>query len=168
MVFVTATLPAAAADPRASEKTAPTFYKDVLALLQDHCQSCHRPGEVAPMPLVTYEQIRPWAPAIATSVKTGMMPPWFADPRFGHFSNDPSLTPQQIATVLAWVEGGTPAGNPEDAPPAPQWAEGWNIAKPDVVLPMPKPVAIPADGEVEYTYEIAPTHFSEDKWIQMT
>jgi hypothetical protein len=144
-----------------------TFYKDVLPILRDHCQSCHRPGEVAPMPLVTYEQTRPWAPAIAKTVRSGMMPPWFADPRFGHFSNDPSLTPQQIAKVLAWVEGGAPAGNPHDAPAAERWAEGWNIAKPDVVLPMPKPVTIPSNGDVEYTYEIVRTHFTEDKWIQM-
>jgi len=95
------------------------------------------------------------------------MPPWFADPRFGHFSNDPSLTPQQIATILAWVQGSSPAGNPHDAPPPRHWAQGWNIALPDVVLPMPTPVAIPADGDVEYTYEIVPTHFTADKWIQM-
>jgi hypothetical protein len=144
-----------------------TFYKDVLPILQDHCQSCHRPGEVAPMSLVTYQQIRPWAPAIVKAVQSGMMPPWFANPRFGHFSNDPSLTPQQIATLLAWVAAGTPAGNPQDAPAPPQWAEGWNIAQPDVVLPMPKPVTIPADGDVEYTYEIVPTHFREDQWIHM-
>jgi hypothetical protein len=96
-----------------------------------------------------------------------MMPPWFADPRFGHFSNDPSLTPPQVATILAWVAAGAPAGNPPDAPPSPQWAEGWNIAQPDMVLPMPKPVTIPANGDVEYTYEIVPTHFSADQWIQM-
>jgi hypothetical protein len=145
----------------------PTFYKDVLPILQDHCQSCHRTGEVAPMSLVTYEQTRPWAPAIAKSIQSGLMPPWFADPRFGHFSNDPSLTADQIATLLAWVAAGTPAGNPHDAPARPQWAEGWDIAKPDVILPMPKPVTIPADGDVEYTYEIMPTHFAEDKWVQM-
>ncbi len=69
--------------------------------------------------------------------------------------------------MLAWVRAGAPAGNPHDAPPPPQWAEGWNIAKPDVILPMPQPVTIPADGDVEYTYEIVPTHFSEDKWMQM-
>lgn len=167
MVFVVATRPAAAAPPQASEKAAPAFYKDILPLLQDHCQACHRPGEIAPVPLVTYEQTRPWAPAIAKAVRSGMMPPWFADPRFGQFSNNPSLTPQQIEAVLSWVEAGAPAGDPRDAPPPPQWTEGWNIAKPDVVLPMPVPVRIPADGDVEYTYEIVHTRFTEDKWIQM-
>src|SRR5713101_4251017 len=146
---------------------APTFYKDVLPILQSHCQSCHRPGGIASIPLATYEQTRTWAPALAKAVQSRMMPPWFADPRFGHFSNDPSLTEEQIGALLAWVESGAPPGDAHDAPPPRQWPEGWNIAKPDVVLQMPKPVAIPADGDVEYTYEIVPAHFSEDKWIQM-
>src|SRR5246127_4197764 len=98
---------------------APTFYKDVLPVLQDHCQSCHRPGEVAPMPLVTYEQTRPWAQGISHAVEMKMMPPWFADPKYGHFANDPSLTEQQIATLLAWVAAGAPAGDRQDAPPPP-------------------------------------------------
>ena len=167
MTFLAATVLVAATTSSAPDKPTPTFYNDVLPILQGHCQSCHRPGAVAPMPLVTYAQTRTWAPAIARSVQSGMMPPWFADPRFGHFSNDPSLTPQQMATMLAWVQGGSPAGNPHDAPAPPQWAGGWNIAMPDIVLPMPKPVTIPADGDVEYTYEIVPTHFKEDRWIQM-
>ena len=167
MTFLAATVLVAATTSSAPDKPTPTFYNDVLPILQDHCQSCHRPGAVAPMPLVTYAQTRTWAPAIARSVQSGMMPPWFADPRFGHFSNDPSLTPQQMATMLAWVQGGSPAGNPHDAPAPPQWAGGWNIAMPDIVLPMLKPVMIPADGDVEYTYEIVPTHFKEDRWIQM-
>ena len=157
----------AAATSLAQKEPIPTFYRQILPILQKHCQSCHRPGEIAPMPLVTYEQTRPWAPAIAKAVQSKMMPPWFADPRFGHFSNDPSLTSQQVATVLAWVEGGAREGNPQDAPAAPRWTEGWNITQPDVVLSMPKPVTIPATGDVEYTYEIVPTNFSADKWIQM-
>ncbi|MGH9546485.1 MAG: c-type cytochrome, partial [Terriglobia bacterium] len=167
VAFVAAKILVADASASSPDKPAPTFYKDILPILQDHCQSCHRPGQVAPMPLVTYEQTRPWTPAIAKSVQSRVMPPWFADPRFGHFSDDPSLSPQQIATVLAWVAAGDPAGDSHDAPPSPHWAEGWNIAKPDLVLSMPKPVAIPAGGDVEYTYEIVPTHFTEDKWIQM-
>jgi len=76
----------------ARKERSPTFYKDVLPILQDHCQSCHREGEVAPMPLETYEQARAWAPAIAHQVEMKMMPPWFADPRYGHFANDASLS----------------------------------------------------------------------------
>ncbi len=146
----------------------PTFYKDVLPILQDHCQSCHRAGEVAPMPLVTYEQTRPWVAAMAHAVEMKMMPPWFADPRYGHFANDVSLTPQQIATILAWSDAGAPAGDAHDAPAPRKWATGWNIPQPDVVVKMPMPVQIPARGEVEYTYEIVPTHFAEDRWVQMS
>jgi hypothetical protein len=145
----------------------PTFYKDVLPILQEKCQSCHRSGEAAPMPLVTYEQTRPWAAKMAAAVEMKMMPPWFADPRYGHFSNDPSLSESQIVTLVSWARVGTPAGDERDAPPPRKWSEGWNISQPDVVVKMPKPVEIPLHGEVEYTYEIVPTHFAEDKWVQM-
>jgi hypothetical protein len=96
------------------------------------------------------------------------MPPWFADPRFGHFSNDPSLTPTEIATIAAWSEAAAPAGDPRDAPPPRQWTQGWNIPQPDVIVQMPKPVELPAQGDVEYTYEIVPTGFTEGKWVQMS
>jgi hypothetical protein len=145
----------------------PTFYKDVFPILQDKCQNCHRSGEAAPMALTTYEQTRPWARKMAAAVEMKMMPPWFADPRYGHFSNDPSLSESQIATIVAWANGGTAAGNPQDAPAPRKWSEGWNIPEPDVVVRMPQAVKIPARGEVEYTYEIVPTHFTEDKWVQM-
>jgi len=119
------------------------------------------------MPLVTYEQTRPWAPKIASAVEMKMMPPWFADPRFGHFANDPSLSAEEIATIADWAKGGAPAGDARDSPLPRKWNEGWNIPEPDVIVKMPKAVQIPARGEVEYTYEIAPTHFTEDKWVQM-
>jgi hypothetical protein len=146
----------------------PAFYKDVLPILQDHCQSCHRAGEAAPMPLVTYDETRPWARRMAAAVETKMMPPWFADPRYGRFVNDPSLTEQQIAIISKWADGGAPAGDAHDAPAPRKWAEGWTTPQPDSVVKMPKPVRIPAQGEVEYTYEIVPTHFAEDRWIQLS
>jgi len=108
------------------------------------------------------------APAVAHAVEMKMMPPWFADPRYGKWANDSSLSQQQIATIGAWTKAGAPAGDPHDAPPPRKWTEGWNIARPDVVVKMPKPVSIPSDGEVEYTYEIVPTHFTEDRWVQMS
>ena len=120
------------------------------------------------MSLVTYEQTQPWASSIAHTVETRMMPPWFADPKFGKFSNDPSLSEQEIATISAWNAAGTPAGNPSDAPPPRKWAQGWNIPEPDLVVKMPTPVKIPAEGDIEYTYEIVPTHFLEGRWIQMS
>lgn len=145
----------------------PTFYRDVLPILQQRCQSCHRPGEIAPMPFVTYQQTRPYAQAIRRAVTARKMPPWFADPCCGHFANDPSLSPGQIATLSAWAEGGAPAGDPKDAPAPPHWVEGWNIARPDVIIRMPQPVSIPAQGAVEYTYEIVPTGFTRDQWVRM-
>jgi hypothetical protein len=156
-----------ASDQKAKAESAPTFYKDVVPILQNKCQSCHRSGESAPMPLVTYEQTRPWAAKIADAVEMRMMPPWFADPRYGHFANDPSLSAEQIATIAAWANAGAPAGDAADAPAPRTWNEGWTIPQPDSVVKMPKPVWIPAQGEVEYTYEIVATHFAEDKWVQM-
>jgi hypothetical protein len=147
---------------------APAFYRDVLPILQEHCLACHRVGEIGPMPLVTYEQVRPYARAIADSVKRRNMPPWFADPNVGQFSNDPTPKPQEIATLVAWAKAGAPAGDPRDAPAPPQLARGWTIPRPDVVIRMPVPVALPANGDVQYTYEIVHTGFTQDKWVSMS
>jgi hypothetical protein len=156
-----------AADSQSNPAT-PTFYRDVLPILQKHCQVCHRPGEIAPLPFVTYEQTHSWADQINDAVRAKTMPPWFADPCCGRFSNDISLTPVEISTISSWAEAKAPAGNPRNASPAPHWAKGWNIPQPDLVLKMPKPVAVPASGDVEYTYEIVPTNFAEDRWVQMS
>jgi hypothetical protein len=153
---------------RPGKSSAPTFYRDVLPILQNHCQVCHRTGEIGPMPLLTYAQTQPLARAIATDVRGKKMPPWFADPTVGHFSNDPSLTNQETATLVSWADSNAPAGNASDASPPPHWTPGWLIPHPDAVLKMPKPVAIPAHGDVDYTYEIVPTHFTEDKWVQFS
>jgi hypothetical protein len=145
-----------------------TFWHDVLPILQQHCQVCHRRGEIAPMPLLTYRQVKPYAHAIQEATRKRTMPPWFADPHFGHFADDPSLTPQETATLSAWADAGAPAGNAHDAPPPRLWAQGWLIPQPDLVVRMPKPGKIPAHGDVEYTYEIVPTGFTEGKWVQMS
>lgn len=105
---------------------------------------------------------------MAEATRAKKMPPWFADPRFGHFSNDPSLTPQEIDTISAWAEAGAPPGQEQDAPPPRKWAGGWIIPQPDLVVQMPKAVVLPAHGDIEYTYEIVPTGFTEGKWIQMS
>jgi hypothetical protein len=146
----------------------PTFYRDVLPILQNHCQVCHRTGEIGPMPLFTYAQTQPLARAIATDASQRKMPPWFADPTVGHFSNDPSLTNQEIATLVSWANFNGPAGNAGDTPPSRHWTQGWLIPHPDTVIKMPKPVSIPAHGDMDYTYEIVPTHFTEDKWVQFS
>ena len=120
------------------------------------------------MPLVTYDDARKNADKIVHMTSSHQMPPWFADPRVGKFANDPSLTADQIQTLARWAEIGAPAGDSHDAPPSPHWASGWNISQPDAVVEMPAPVALPASGTVDYTYEIVPTGFKEDRWVEMS
>ncbi len=144
----------------------PTFYKDVLPILQNHCQECHRPGEIGPMALLTYEQARPWAKAIKTNVLEGKMPPWPANPQFGKFANDRSLNSVDRNTLAAWADSGATEGSKSDAPTPRTWVDGWNIPTPDLVIRMPEAFHIPAKGTVEYQYVIVPTGFTEDKWVQ--
>jgi hypothetical protein len=146
--------------------TSPSFYGDILPILQQRCESCHRRGGIAPMSFESYEDARRYAVAIRGATQNKSMPPWFAVPGVGRFSNDPSLSAEQVATLAAWADANAPAGNPRDAPARIHWAESWSIAPPDLVLKMPKPVALPAQGNVDYTYEIVPTNFAEDRWVR--
>jgi hypothetical protein len=146
---------------------AATFYKDVLPVLQKNCQTCHRPGEMAPASFLTYEGTRPWAKAMKNAVLSKKMPPWFADPHFGKFSNERSLSEPELHTLVSWVDAGAPAGDPKDAPQPIEWVEGWRIGKPDVVLSMSIPYKIPAAGTIDYQYIVVPTGFTEDKYVQM-
>jgi hypothetical protein len=118
------------------------------------------------MAFETYEQTRRYAGLIRSSTQDKSMPPWFADPQVGKFSNDPSLTSEQIAMLVAWADAKVPIGNSHDAPPPVHWAESWSIPQPDLVLKMQQRVPLPANGDIEYTYEILPTHFTEDRWVQ--
>src|SRR5207248_1769334 len=131
-------------------QTAPTFTKDVAPLLNRHCVSCHRPGEMAPMSLIGFERVRPWAKAIKEKVATGVMPPWHSDAPVGTFSNDRRLKEAEKSTILRWVDGGALEGDPKDLPPAPKFAEGWEIGTPDVVLKMPTAFEVPATGTIPY------------------
>src|SRR6266567_3627669 len=124
----------AAAIPACVTAAAPTFYRDVLPILQDRCQSCHRTGEIAPMPLVTYRDTRPWARAIRDAVRRHDMPPWFADPCCGKFANDRTLTRAEIETLSAWADTGATQGDAKDAPPARIWPSGGNLASPDAIV----------------------------------
>src|SRR5215471_4280680 len=125
---------------------APTFSKDVLPVLQNNCQSCHLPGEASPMSFLTYEQTRPWAKAIKAAVASKKMPPWFADPHYGKFANDRSLSQADADTLVAWADGGAKEGDAKDAPRPVSWVEGWTIGKPDVVIEMPTEFEVPASG----------------------
>jgi len=144
----------------------PTYSKDVAPIVQKNCQVCHRPGEAGPFSLLTYEEARPRAAAIKSAIVAGRMPPWHADPRYGRFSNSMSLSASEVDTIVKWVDGGAPQGDPRDLPKPEEWVEGWNIGKPDMIFDLPLPFDVPARGVVDYQHIVVPTHFSEDRWIQ--
>ncbi len=144
----------------------PTYSQDVAPILDRSCVECHRKGEVAPMAFTTYTEVRPWARAIREATTSRKMPPWLADPHYGKFQNDRRLTDKDVATITAWVNAGAPEGNPKLRGEAPQYSEGWNIGKPDVIIDIGKDFDVPATGVVAYKYFNVPTHFTEDKWIE--
>ncbi|MBI3473295.1 MAG: thiol-disulfide isomerase [Candidatus Solibacter usitatus] len=143
------------------------FHRDVLPVLARRCQSCHRPGEAAPMPLLTYRDARPWAKAIREAVLLKRMPPWFADPAYGKFANDPSLTAAEIRTLVSWADGGALEGPAGGDPPAVPFVDGWRIPKPDAVFSLPEESSVPASGVVDYRYVSVETGFTEDRWVEM-
>jgi hypothetical protein len=141
-----------------------TFYTDVAPLLQKNCETCHRPGQIAPMTFQTYESARPWARAIRAAVLSKKMPPWFAEGGTAHILNDRSLKPAEIDVLVKWADAGAPAGNPSDAPSPIAWPEGgWQI-KPDLIVDGPT-YDVPASGIVEWTWFVVPGNFNEDTWV---
>lgn len=143
---------------------APTFTHDVAPILYKHCVGCHHANDIAPMSLLTYQEVKPWASAIREQVLLKKMPPWKADPHIGKWSNDPSLTDAEIATIKAWVEGGKTEGNPKDIPPAPTFESGWRAGKPDAIVSIPK-FELKGSGPDQYNYVTVATNFPEDRWI---
>jgi mono/diheme cytochrome c family protein len=148
-----------------NSSTPVTFNKDILPIFQKNCQECHRPGEIAPMSLLTYTDARPWAKAIKTAVLEQKMPPWFADPKVGHFANDRRLSQADIQTLVAWVDHGAPEGDAKDKPAARTFQSGWNI-KPDMVIEMPKAFQLPATGTIDYQYILVKGDIKEDLWVK--
>lgn len=145
---------------------APVSYaKDVAPILHARCITCHRPGEVAPMSLRTFDEVRPWARAIKQKVMAREMPPWFADAAPGVFSNDSRLTPQQIDTITRWVDGGAARGNPADEPKLPALTEGWQLGEPDYIITLPL-VNIPAEGRDYFPTPNLTLDLPEDRWIR--
>ena len=137
-----------------------TYSKDVSRILQKNCQECHRPGQVGPMPLLTYEDALAWSDTIREVVEEKRMPPWHADPKHGKFANDRSLSKEDRDTLLAWIEQGCPKGDAKDLPPERTFAKGWTIGKPDVVFTMPEAFAVPAKADsngIRYQYFMVPT-----------
>jgi len=143
-----------------------TYAGDVAAILQAKCQTCHRPGQVGPFSLLSYDDARRWATSIAEVVDNRRMPPWHADPRTGHFSNDRSVAPPQRAALLAWVEAGAPLGDPATIPPPRTFPPDWSIGVPDQILSIPKPLEIPSQGVLDYVDVDVPSGFTTDQWVQ--
>ena len=146
-----------------------TFTKHVAPILNARCVSCHRAGEIAPFSVTSYDEVVGWADTIVETVDAGRMPPWFASPEHGQFINDARLTEAEKRTLRTWAKNGCPPGDPQDAPEPPVFSEGWNIPKPDVVVPMSKePYHVAATGVIPYEHFVADPGFTEDKWVVAT
>ena len=147
-----------------------TFTKHVAPILQRACQSCHRPDNIAPMPLLTYEQARPWAKSIKEKVLLRIMPPWYIDPNVGirKFKYDGGLSDEEIATIVKWVDSGAPRGNPADMPlPLVFDDSKWKIGEPDLIVQMlPKDLEIPGSGPDQWRNFIADSGLREDRYIK--
>ncbi len=144
---------------------APTYNKDVAPIFYARCVGCHRPHDIAPMSLLDYKSARPWAKSIKASVTSRKMPPWFADPRFGHFSNDARLSDGELRTIQAWADGGALEGNPKDLPASPKFVEGWAMGKPDAVIDIGEDHQV-TPGEDAYEHFVVPTNFKEGRWVR--
>jgi hypothetical protein len=144
----------------------PTFSKDVAPVLYKHCVTCHRPGEVAPMSLLTYEQSRPYAKAIANAISKRTMPPWHADAPAGTFLDERVLTDAERETIVAWAAAGAPRGEAKDLPLEPTFNNEWALGTPDVVLEMLEDFPVAPSGTIEYAYFYVPTNFTERKWVK--
>ncbi len=157
----------------AAELPKPTFAKDIVPIFQEKCEACHRKGSMAPMSLVTYEETRPWAKAIKERVATRQMPPWHLDKTVGiqQFQNDRSLSDEQIATVVRWVDAGSPMGDPKDMPPAKQWPneDEWQLAKtygqPDLIIKS-DPYTMPAVNQDQWWRPTTDIPLTEARWVR--
>jgi len=144
---------------------APTFTRDVAPILHRHCVACHRPDDIAPMSLIDYRSSRAWAKSIREAVLTRKMPPWFADPRWGHFANDARLSDPDIEIIKTWVDQGAPEGDPRHLPPPPVFAEGWRLGKPDLVVDIGEDYRVKPGNDVYEHFTVA-TNFAQGYWIR--
>ncbi len=143
-----------------------TYAREVSRILQAHCVSCHRPGEIGPFSLTDYRQAAGWSSMIDEVVDEGRMPPWLASPEHGTFANDARLSEAEKNTIREWVAAGAPEGNPADLPPPPRFVQGWQIPRPDLILEMPREVEIPAEGSMPYQLVEIDPKLTHDVWIR--
>ena len=151
-----------------NQAAAVTFTKDVAPIIFNKCATCHRPGEVAPMPLTSYKEVRPRSKAIREEVIERTMPPWYADPHTStlKFNNDRRLSEKEVATIVAWVDGGAVKGDDKDLPQLPKYAPGWTFGEPDLVIEMPVDFEVPAEGELPMQNFYVPVPFNEERWVE--
>lgn len=152
--------------PIATSTSEVTYSNQIARIFQKRCVECHRPGEIGPFSMMSYSDIAGWGETILEAVEARRMPPWFADPAHGKFSNDARLSDEEVSLVSSWVKAGCPEGDPSDLPEPRVFVEGWNIPKPDLVLPMSdRPFQVPAEGIVDYKHYVIDPGFTEDKWV---
>jgi hypothetical protein len=152
--------------PKPGAAPVPTYTRDVAPILFKNCVGCHRPGEIGPMPLLTYDDAKAYRSEIRDEVSEGHMPPWHANAPEGTFLNERRLTAADKDTIVRWADAGAPKGDAADMPPPPTFPEGWQLGTPDLVLEMEKPFAVPASGEIAYQYFYIPTNFTETRWVK--
>ena len=158
-------LPAGAAAAPAAAAPEVTYHNRVSRIVQRYCIECHRAGENGPFELTTYDQVREHLATIKRVVRRGTMPPWFADPNVGHWTNDRSLSEADREDLLKWIDSGAPAGDGRDAPVERQFVDGWKIGKPDAVFETPYAFKVPATGAMDYQRVMVQTHLPEDRWV---
>lgn len=144
-----------------------TYSNQIARIFQNRCVRCHRPGEIGPFPLTSYEEAVGWGETILEVVRDRRMPPWGADPKFGHFRNDARMSDEETRLIREWVANGSPRGNPSDMPTPIVFPDGWSIPKPDqIIYASEKPISVPAEGVVDYMHLVVDPHFTEDKWVK--
>jgi peroxiredoxin len=151
---------------KGKENAAVTYSKQVARILRDRCVACHRDGEIAPFSLDTYHQAAGWAGMIDEVVQAGRMPPWHASPDYGSFANAARLSDDEKRTIAAWVAAGSPEGDPHDLPEPAKYFEGWRIPAPDLVIPLPEVVKIPAEGTMPYKNFMVDPKLEHDVWVR--
>ncbi|MGC6467740.1 MAG: hypothetical protein ACON5N_19335 [Akkermansiaceae bacterium] len=151
---------------QAAEEPSVTFSKDIAPIIYDNCTTCHRPGQIGPFALTDYQSVKRRAKQIVEVTADRTMPPWHADPGDVKFSNDRSLSPEQIKLLADWVDAGRPEGDPAETPPLPEFQEKWQIGEPDQVATMAEPFTVPAEGRDIYRNFVIPLNLEEDRWVE--
>jgi tetratricopeptide (TPR) repeat protein len=143
-----------------------TFNKDIAPILFEHCAPCHRPGEVAPFPFLTYQDARKRASQMVEVISSGFMPPWLPEPGYGEFAGSRGLSVDEIGMIRQWVNEGGREGDPADLPPVPQWTEGWQLGEPDLIVRLPETYMLRAEPPDVFRNFVIPDLVTSDRWVR--